>query len=52
VVIFLLFGTVLGYLAYRQIWAEAKRKVRATGALDPKNIAKSRRAKGKSGVAG
>src|SRR5688572_21829162 len=52
VVIFLLFGTVLGYLAYRQIWAEAKRKVRATGPLDPKNIAKSRRAKGKSGVAG
>jgi ubiquinol-cytochrome c reductase cytochrome c1 subunit len=52
VVIFLLFGTVLGYLAYRQIWAEAKRKVRATGPLDPKNIAKSRRAKGKAGVAG
>jgi ubiquinol-cytochrome c reductase cytochrome c1 subunit len=52
VVIFLLFGTVLGYLAYRQIWAEAKRKVRPTGALDPKNIAKSRRAKGKAGVTG
>src|SRR5687767_2634887 len=52
VVIFLLFGTVLGYLAYRQIWAEAKRKVRPTGPLDPKNIAKSRRAKGKQGVAG
>jgi ubiquinol-cytochrome c reductase cytochrome c1 subunit len=52
VVIFLLFGTVLGYLAYRQIWAEAKRKVRPTGPLDPENIAKSRRAKGKAGVAG
>ena len=52
VVLFLLFGTVLGYLAYRQIWAEAKRKVRPTGPLDPKNIAKSRRAKGKQGVAG
>ncbi|MBA3511017.1 cytochrome c1 [Sphingomonas sp.] len=52
VVIFLLVGTVLGYLAYRQIWAEAKRKVRATGALDPKNLAKSRRAKAKSGVTG
>ncbi len=52
VVIFLLFGTVLGYLAYRQIWAEAKRKVRPTGPLDPTNIAKSRRAKGKAGVAG
>src|SRR5688500_18715662 len=52
VIIFLLFGTVLGYLAYRQIWAEAKRKVRATGPLDPKNRAKSKRAKAKQGVAG
>jgi ubiquinol-cytochrome c reductase cytochrome c1 subunit len=52
VVMFLLVGTVLAYLAYRQLWAEAKRKVRPTGSLDPKNIAKSRRAKGKQGVAG
>src|SRR5688500_11350229 len=52
VVIFLLFGTVLAYLAYRQIWAEAKRKVRRTGPLDPKHLAKSRRAKAKQGVAG
>ncbi len=52
VVIFLLFASVLGYLAYRQIWAEAKRKVRATGPLDPANKAKSRRAKGKQGIAG
>ena len=52
VVIFLLVGTVLAYLAYRQIWAEAKRKVRPTGPLDPKNKAKARRAKGKQGVAG
>jgi ubiquinol-cytochrome c reductase cytochrome c1 subunit len=52
VVIFLLFATVLGYLAYRQIWAEAKRQVRVTGALDPKNQAKTRRAKAKQGVAG
>jgi ubiquinol-cytochrome c reductase cytochrome c1 subunit len=52
VVIFLLFGTVLGYLAYRQIWAEAKRKVRPTGPLDPKSRAKSRRAKAKAGIAG
>ena len=50
--IFLLFATVLGYLAYQQIWAEAKRKVRLTGALDPENQAKSRRAKGKAGIAG
>ena len=31
VVIFLLFGTVLGYFAYRQLWYEAKRTVRRTG---------------------
>lgn len=52
VVIFLLIATVLGYLAYRNIWAEAKRKVRVTGPLDPKNQAKSRRAKRKQGTAG
>jgi ubiquinol-cytochrome c reductase cytochrome c1 subunit len=51
-IIFLLFGTTLGYFAYRNIWADAKRKVRVTGALDPKNQAKSRRAKRKEGVAG
>jgi ubiquinol-cytochrome c reductase cytochrome c1 subunit len=52
VVIFLLFATVLGYLAARQIWAEAKRNVRVTGVLEPENQAKTRRAKAKSGVAG
>ena len=52
VVIFLLFATILGYLAYQQIWAEAKRKVRLTGVLDPENQAKSRRAKAKQGIAG
>lgn len=52
VIIFLLVASVLGYFAYRQIWAEAKRKVRATGPLDPANQAKSRRAKGKQGIAG
>ena len=50
VVVFLLFGTVLGYLAYRNIWAEAKRKIRVTGPLDPKNKAKRRRASKKAGV--
>ena len=50
--IFLLVAAVLGYLAYQQIWYEAKRSVRVTGALDPKNQAKTRRAKAKSGVAG
>jgi ubiquinol-cytochrome c reductase cytochrome c1 subunit len=52
VVIFLLIASILGYLAYRQIWYEAKRAVRATGPLDPKNQAKSRSAKAKQGVAG
>jgi ubiquinol-cytochrome c reductase cytochrome c1 subunit len=52
VVIFLLVATVLAYLAYQQIWAEAKRSVRKTGALDPKNQAKNRRAKDQEGVAG
>ncbi len=52
VAIFLLVATVLAYFAYQQIWREAKRSVRVTGALDPKNQAKSRRAKSKEGVAG
>jgi ubiquinol-cytochrome c reductase cytochrome c1 subunit len=52
VVIFLLFATILAYLAFRQIWHEAKREVRVTGPLEPKNQAKSRRAKAKQGVAG
>ena len=50
--IFLLVASILGYLAYQQIWYEAKRAVRVTGALDPENQAKNRRAKAKQGVAG
>jgi ubiquinol-cytochrome c reductase cytochrome c1 subunit len=50
--IFLLIAAILGYLAYRNIWHEAKRAVRVTGALDPENQAKTRRAKAKAGVAG
>ena len=52
VAIFLLVASILGYFAYRQIWYEAKRAVRMTGALDPENQAKTRRAKAKQGVAG
>jgi ubiquinol-cytochrome c reductase cytochrome c1 subunit len=52
VVIFLLIATILGYLAYHQIWDEAKRTVRPTGPLEPDNQAKTRRAKAKAGVAG
>jgi ubiquinol-cytochrome c reductase cytochrome c1 subunit len=52
VTVFLLFATILGYLAYRELWYETKRAVRVTGALEPKNQAKTRRAKAKQGVAG
>jgi ubiquinol-cytochrome c reductase cytochrome c1 subunit len=52
VAIFLLVASILGYFAYRQIWAEAKRAVRVTGPLEPENQEKSKRAKAKQGVAG
>jgi ubiquinol-cytochrome c reductase cytochrome c1 subunit len=52
VAVFLLFATILGYLAYQQIWHEAKREVRVTGPLEPEYQAKTRRAKRKAGVAG
>jgi ubiquinol-cytochrome c reductase cytochrome c1 subunit len=52
VTIFLLVASILGYLAYRQIWYEAKRSVRVTGVLDPENQAKNRRAKAKQGIIG
>lgn len=50
VIIFLLFATILGYLAYRNIWATEKRKVRLTGPLDPENKAKRKRSSRKAGV--
>ncbi len=49
-VIFLIIATVLGYMSYQNIWAEAKRKVRVTGPLDPVNKAKRTRASKKAGV--
>jgi ubiquinol-cytochrome c reductase cytochrome c1 subunit len=50
-VIFLLFLTVLTYLAYRNVWADEKeRRVRVTGPLDPEHMAKSRQASGEAGV--
>jgi ubiquinol-cytochrome c reductase cytochrome c1 subunit len=52
VAIFLLIASVLGYFAYQNIWHSSKREVRVTGALDPENQEKSRRAKAKQGVAG
>lgn len=50
VVVFLIFATAFGYLAYRNVWATEKRKVRVTGAIDPENKAKRRRATRKAGV--
>src|SRR3954447_12700935 len=52
VAVFLLFASILAYLAYQQIWHDAKRAVRVTGALDPKNQAKTSAAKAKQDVAG
>jgi ubiquinol-cytochrome c reductase cytochrome c1 subunit len=50
VVIFLLVASLLGYLAYTQIWAEAKRKVAPVGPLDPVNKAKRESAKAKAAM--
>jgi ubiquinol-cytochrome c reductase cytochrome c1 subunit len=50
VLLFLIVATVFGYLSYRNIWAEAKRKVAPKGALDPKNVVKRTRASKKAGV--
>jgi len=52
VTVFLLVASILAYLAYQQIWHDAKRAVRVTGPLEPKNQAKAKRAKAKQGVAG
>jgi ubiquinol-cytochrome c reductase cytochrome c1 subunit len=52
VVVFLLLATILGYLAYRQIWAQAKRKVRVTGPLEAESQAKAQAAKDGQGIAG
>ena len=49
-VIFLLFATILGYMSYQNIWAEAKRKVAPKGVLDPDNMAKRKRAAKKAGM--
>ena len=49
-VLFLLVATVLGYLSYQNIWAEAKRKVAPVGPLDPVNKAKRARTTKKARV--
>ena len=49
----LLFATVMGYLAYQELWHGAKRKpVAPVGPLDPENQAKRTRARKKAGVKG
>jgi ubiquinol-cytochrome c reductase cytochrome c1 subunit len=48
--LFLIFATVLGYLAYRNVWANAKKGVRITGPLEPENIAKTAAASDEQGV--
>jgi ubiquinol-cytochrome c reductase cytochrome c1 subunit len=48
--IFLIFATVLAYMAYQNVWANAKRKVRVTGPLDPENMAKRDAASREAGV--
>ncbi len=51
--IFLIFATILAYLAYQNIWhGGASRRVRQTGPLDPENMAKSDQAKSDAGIAG
>ncbi|HYJ31177.1 MAG TPA: cytochrome c1 [Allosphingosinicella sp.] len=52
VVLFLLFACVLAYFAYKNVWAGAKRAVRATGPLDPENMAKTDAAKRDAGIEG
>ncbi|HYG47580.1 MAG TPA: cytochrome c1 [Allosphingosinicella sp.] len=53
VLIFLLFATILAYMAYQNIWhGGASRRVRRTGPLDPVNMAKSDAAKSDAGIAG
>ena len=52
VVIFLFFATVLAYLSYKNIWAEAKRVVAPKGPLDPENQQKRATARVEAGIAG
>ena len=52
VLVFLIFATVLAWMAYKNVWASAKRKVRITGPLDPENIARREEAERDAGVVG
>ena len=48
----LILATILAYMAYKNVWASAKRAVRITGPLDPVNQVRSAEAKRDEGVAG
>jgi ubiquinol-cytochrome c reductase cytochrome c1 subunit len=51
--IFLIFGTILAYMAYQEVWhGPARRRVRVTGPLDPGNMAKSASATREAGIEG
>jgi ubiquinol-cytochrome c reductase cytochrome c1 subunit len=51
--IFLIFATILAYLAYQNVWhGGASRRVRATGPLDPENMAKKDAANSEAGMLG
>ncbi|MCL6739926.1 cytochrome c1 [Sphingomonas sp. RB56-2] len=52
VVIFLIIATLLGFLSYREIWAQAKRKVPSKGPSAPASKAKRTRTSKKAGVTG
>ncbi|HEX8240289.1 MAG TPA: cytochrome c1 [Allosphingosinicella sp.] len=53
VLAFLIFATILAYLAYQNIWhGGASRRVRETGPLDPENMAKTDAAERDAGIAG
>jgi len=52
VMIFLLVGTVLAYLAYRNIWATAKREVSIRGPLEPAFQQRMQDQKDERGIAG
>ncbi|MDB5698732.1 MAG: cytochrome c1 [Alphaproteobacteria bacterium] len=53
VLAFLVIATILAYLSYRNIWSGMKdRAVRATGPLDPENMAKREAASRDAGIEG
>ena len=53
VLLFLIAGTVLAYMAYQNVWhGPTSRRVRHTGALDPENMAKRDAASREAGIEG